>query len=412
MKHHHVKAKSKKKSLFKKAVGKIHLYVGLTIGAIVFLVSITGALYAFKAEVENLMLSEYYEHHEPNIEQKTILPIKEMERRVHAQSGQKYLPHWVEIPLDKTKTYRFNYYERDVNAWHYFDEFPVFMTYYVNPYTGQIVGSYDQKNSFFNIVKYIHWGFLLNSDWGKYIVGIPTILFLVMVLSGIILWWPKNRKASKQRFWFQWKNIRSWRRRNYDLHTIVGFYASFLAVIVTITGLFYSFLFVQGLVYFVFSGGKTTFTDLEAIHNKAPLSAKTDGVYDKAIAITEQLHPNAYGYTFDLGYEHMDEHEHHNLYVFVKQLPYSYHKNHAVIIDENSGELLKTYNHDEKNFGEKVVAANYDIHVGAILGIWGKILAFISSLACASLPVTGFLVWYGRNYGKKANKTVPLVSSV
>ena len=51
-----------------------------------------------------------------------------------------------------------------------------------------------------------------------------------------------------------------------------------------------------------------------------------------------------------------------------------------------------------ENFGEKFVAANYDIHVGAILGIWGKILAFIVSLICASLPITGFLVWKGRKF--------------
>jgi len=84
--------------------------------------------------------------------------------------------------------------------------------------------------------------------------------------------------------------------------------------------------------------------------------------------------------------------------VYVKQLDYSYHINHQVIFDENSGEVLFNRPHQKKNFGEKFVAANYDIHVGAILGIWGKILAFIISLICASLPITGFLVWNGRKF--------------
>jgi uncharacterized iron-regulated membrane protein len=39
---------------------------------------------------------------------------------------------------------------------------------------------------------------------------------------------------------------------------------------------------------------------------------------------------------------------------------------------------------------------NYDIHVGAIGGLTGKIIAFIASLVCASLPVTGFLIWWGK----------------
>jgi uncharacterized iron-regulated membrane protein len=43
---------------------------------------------------------------------------------------------------------------------------------------------------------------------------------------------------------------------------------------------------------------------------------------------------------------------------------------------------------------QRLVEMNYDLHVGAIAGLTGKIIAFIVSLVCASLPVTGFLVWW------------------
>ena len=69
---------------------------------------------------------------------------------------------------------------------------------------------------------------------------------------------------------------------------------------------------------------------------------------------------------------------------------------------------MHTRNHEDKDFGEKVIAANYDIHVGSILGLPTKIIAFIVSLLCASLPITGFMIWYGRR--KKAKKTIPLPS--
>ena len=39
---------------------------------------------------------------------------------------------------------------------------------------------------------------------------------------------------------------------------------------------------------------------------------------------------------------------------------------------------------------------NYDIHIGAVLGLTGKIIAFLISLICASLPITGFLVWWNK----------------
>jgi uncharacterized iron-regulated membrane protein len=101
-----------------------------------------------------------------------------------------------------------------------------------------------------------------------------------------------------------------------------------------------------------------------------------------------------------LGQEHLDDHKHENLSVFVKELSYSYHKNHNLIFDENSGKLLYVHKHQDKNLGEKAIAANYDVHVGSIFGIWSKILAFVVSLICASLPVSGFLIWWGRRKRK------------
>ena len=388
----------KKNNTFKKWISKLHLWLGLTVGFFVLVISITGALYVFKDEIQNVIRKDYIHHNEQNISQKKILPLKILEQKVEAQTNEKYPIHWAEIPLDKTKSYKFYYYERNPNTWNYFDEFVIYKTAYVNPFTGKVLALEDEKNGFFNIVKFIHWSFLLKSDWGTYIVGIPVLIFLIMLISGIILWWPKNKKARKQRFWFQWKNIKSWRRKNYDLHSILGFYSSIFALILTLTGLFYAFFFVQAFFYVLFSGGETKYPDFSNIKTKAPIEMRNAGTLDKMAQKVEGLYPNASAYSLDFGHEHLDDHEHPNYEVYIKQLDYSYHINHQIIFDENSGEVLMNRPHQKKNFGEKFVAANYDIHVGAILGIWGKILAFIVSLICASLPITGFLVWKGRNF--------------
>jgi hypothetical protein len=49
-KHHH----KKKPGFFKKWSAKLHLWFGLGIGFLIFIISITGALYVFKDEIENL----------------------------------------------------------------------------------------------------------------------------------------------------------------------------------------------------------------------------------------------------------------------------------------------------------------------------------------------------------------------
>ena len=394
-----------KPRLFKKWTGKLHLWLGLSVGLIIFIVSITGTLFVFKDEVENFTRKEVIYHKEVNIAQKQVLPIRSLEKMVDEQVKEKYKIHWVNIPIDKKMTYQFYWYEHNINAWNYFEEFPIYKSAYVNPYTGKVLKVFDEKNGFFQIVKCIHWSFLLKQDWGKYVVGIPVIIFVIMLISGIILWWPKNKAAAKQRFSFKWKNIKSWKRKNYDLHNILGFYVSIFALIFSITGLFYAFFVVQTMMYFIFSGGKTEYPDFSNIKNKAPIEARTETTLDRVISTVHTKYPSSYGFSIDLGHPHMDDHEHPNFSVFVKHLSYSYHKNSSLIFDENSGELLHTYNHEDKNFGEKTVAANYDIHVGSILGLPTKIIAFIVSLICASLPLTGFLIWWGRRKKRKNNMT-------
>lgn len=68
--------------------------------------------------------------------------------------------------------------------------------------------------------------------------------------------------------------------------------------------------------------------------------------------------------------------------------------------DQYTGRLLKTSTFKDKKNGEKIEYLNYDIHVGRILGLPGKILAFFASLVSASLPITGFYIWWGRRKKK------------
>ena len=395
---------TKKQSLLKKTIGKLHLWFGLSIGLIIVIVSVTGALYVFKDEFENFARKDVIFHQEQNISQKEILPIRVLEKAVDAQVQEKYKIHWVNIPLDKSKSYQFYWYEHNMAAWNYFDEFPIYKLAYVNPYNGKVLRVYDEKNGFFNIIKMIHWSFLLKESWGKYVVGIPVAIFVLMIISGIVLWWPKNKAARKQRLSFKWKNIKTWKRKNYDLHSILGFYTSIFALISAITGLVYAFFVVQALIYFVFSGGNTVYPNFDHITTTAAIAERNDSTLDHVIETVKEKFPNSNAFSVDLGYPHMDDHEHPNFSVFVKHLSHSYHKNASLIFDENSGELLHTYDHLDKNFGEKVVAANYDIHVGSILGLPTKIIAFIVSILCASLPVTGFMIWWGRK--KKGKKGI------
>jgi uncharacterized iron-regulated membrane protein len=399
----------KKKSAFKHWTGRLHLWLGLSIGSIVFFISITGAIYVFQEDITKALRKRAIYHGEENIDQKSVLSLSILEKKVNEYTSETYPLHWVNVPIDKQLSYVFFYYEHNPNGWNMFEEYVKYRSVYVNPFTGEVLGDYDETRDFFNIIKSLHFSFMLNTAWGAYLTGIPTLIFLCMLITGIILWWPKNKKARKQRFWFNWKNIKKWKRKNYDLHNILGFYASSFALIVAITGLFYAFFAVQALIYFTFSGGSTAYPDFSHITTTAPKEMRNEHTLDKIGMKVEELYPSAYGYSLDFGHEHIDDHEHPNYSVYVKQLSYSYHISHNLIFDENSGELLHVHDYKDKNLGQKAIEANYDVHVGAILGLPGKILALFISLICASLPITGFLVWWGRKNKALKGEAVVLV---
>ncbi len=77
-------------------------------------------------------------------------------------------------------------------------------------------------------------------------------------------------------------------------------------------------------------------------------------------------------------------------------------------LKEFKREGLYGMDYEQASVGDKLRRMNYDIHVGSILGFPGKVLAFLSALIGASLPITGFLIWYGRKFKKKATKKEPL----
>jgi uncharacterized iron-regulated membrane protein len=56
---------------------------------------------------------------------------------------------------------------------------------------------------------------------------------------------------------------------------------------------------------------------------------------------------------------------------------------------------------ENASVADNLMRMNYDIHTGAIIGLPGKILAFLASLVVASLPITGFYIWWGRKQKKK-----------
>ena len=236
--------KERKNNRFKKFIKKMHLWLGLSSGLIVFIVALTGCIYVFSQEfTNNFRKSEMYI--EP---QEKAIPISKLWESTQSQIDTTYQLSWVNIYNNPKKSWIFYTYQGNENATTYFESIDYYKSIYVNPYTGEILKIYNEELDFFNIVKMLHWSLLLKTEYGQPIVGYSTIIFVLMLISGFILWWPKNKNSRKQRFSFQWKKTTKWKRKNYDFHNIFGFYIGSVAIIISLTGLVWAFTWFQAIV--------------------------------------------------------------------------------------------------------------------------------------------------------------------
>jgi uncharacterized iron-regulated membrane protein len=360
---------------FQKKIRFIHKWLGLTSGLIVFIVSITGCLFCFQDEIKDITREEI---------------------RFVKDAGQPYLDpsalreKALEV-IPKAKSELIFYVARNRSAVVYTHNNKGNFYVFLNPYTGQHLYTEDPTTDFFMIVEYIHLYLLLPNYIGKHIVGGATIIFILLLITGLMQWWPKKRTDLKKRLSVKWSA--KWRRINYDWHNVSGFYLSLAGIIIAITGLVFAYDWVGDGLYYTANLGQGN-KEIETQHpsiDTTKFKSNSTHAADKAFGFTLKNHP-----------------QHEMFYVVFPQkkkdpietgaYPYALRFDHQsnYHFHPQTGTLLTAEPYEHKSLGLQLNEMNYGIHTGQILNLPGKIMAFTASLIFAALPVTGLFIWYGR----------------
>lgn len=363
-----------------------HRWLGFISGLVVFIVSITGCIFCFQDEIQDAV----YQY------------------RTVQNTGKPYVQPSLLIARVK-KAYPkaspdFIYYygkERPAGVLANMGK-EGFEYVFLNPYTGNITYHEKPQTNFFIIVEYIHLYLLLPPAIGKWIVGVSVILFMLIMVTGLILWWPKRKTDRKRSFTIKWNG--RWRRVNYDLHNVLGFYATAIAMILAISGLAIAFEPVSKAIYNTANLGKIDY-QTEVTEPKSD-SLKKAGVADEPVINIAFAHARQQSPEAEMFLIHNDPAV--SGAIGVGAYPKSMHYAGAsgYEFDKYNGKLLKAYPYHKKSPGLKLNEMNYDIHVGQIFGLTTKIIAFSASLICASLPVTGLIIWLGKRKKSKKNPNI------
>lgn len=359
--------------MLKKINAWLHLWLGLASGIVVIIVSLTGCILVFESELEDLTMQHLHAENPKNL---PILPPSQLLPAVQvAMPGKKVNSVWYH-GVNHTAHFSLN---SDSSV-------------YINPYTAEVVALIDHED-FFHFILDGHTGLWLENDLGHAIVSYATLIFLIITISGVILWWPKKwtKPARDKSFKIKWSA--KFKRVNYDLHNVLGFYSMTIAIILAVTGLIMGFAWFNKGFYWLTTGGEQVpkyaraFSDTTVIR---PLVAMD--MVDKA---------------WKKGVEEIGVYEKDAIIVSFPQKPSDpislctdMHNGswRYVYLDQNTLEELPGSDTQiaELKIGQWLRRTNYALHVGAIGGLPTKILYFLASLICTSLPVTGFYIWWGR----------------
>src|SRR5690554_213873 len=372
--------KTKKIHWFRKLMNDLHLWLGIASSLILFVVCLTGTIYTFKTEIE-----EWIEPHKYQVEvldSQWMLGdlVEEVETITVGEVSR------VSITDDAKRAYEFNVRTKDGGRRG--------TNFMVNQYTGEILG--DKKgpaSDFFMTVFRLHRWLLLDASIGRPIVGIATLIFTFLCISGIVLWLPKKIKgwkSFKPGFKIKWNA--NWKRLNHDLHNTLGFYSLFFLLIMALTGLTWSFEWYNNGLYEILTGkerearggGRARSNSEE---KEIPIATVS---YEEALKVAQERlpyqgrtiisKPNEKGYGITK----------------YNNKRFNVEASDKITINAQTAEIDEVDLFDDYTLGEKISKQIKGLHLGTTYGMFSKIIYFITCLIATSLPITGILIWINK----------------
>ena len=280
----------------------------------------------------------------------------------------------------------------------------------VNQYTGEIKGR-QERNAFFAAMFSLHRWLMDNGRpegrpaYGKIIVGISTLMFIVALVSGIIIWWPKTRRAlcNSLKLTLRKGRFRLW----HSLHVAGGMYAVLLLLAMSLTGLTWSFSWYRTAFYAAFGveasakgqahGGKAAGNGRKAGRNgddsKRTATMNTavwQQVYDRLRADN----PDARSISVADGTATVSSAAFGNTRAADR---YTF--------DVSTGRITSVTKYADAAGQGKLRGWIYSVHVGSFGGLLTRILWFVAALMGASLPLTGYYLWLRRLRNGARRKT-------
>lgn len=421
-----------------------HFYAGLFVMPFLIVLAVTGTIYCFQPQIEPLLYPQRLivaPQAKPKLSDEALLAYAAEAMPKEAR------PSSVRVSDDRARSAEFVF--RLAAGEH--------ESVYVNPYTGVVLGTLSVEHRFMQIDRMLHRKLLLGKP-GELLMELAACWTLVMIGTGIALWWPRESVRLRDLFWpkFSLNGRALWK----SVHAALGIWLAIGAIAFIVTGLpwtgswgkhFKSLATSVNLgsppgawgglrLHSTVPGAKETTTSASQEHHghhaqmgqaqseaptRSPSAAPSQMdsmpgmVMDDmplsnvpwavgALPVpTIAAHDGAQRLPLDRvieqlrslglsdGYEIAFPQGPEGVYT-VSYFPDDPQRERTVYLDQYSGAVLKDIRYGDYGAVAKAVSYGTSLHMGRYFGVANQIVCAAISLGLAAIAVTGFVMWWKR----------------
>ncbi len=382
--------------MYKNIWFKLHLILGLSAGFILLIVGFTGAMLSFEKEILNLINKDTFK---VVAQEQGKLSTKELLEKFQEQKPQSKI-NSITFSSSNDNSSMINVAGSGENA-------RKGVTYYVNPYTAEILPEVSGQ-IFFKTVESIHRRLLLD-DFGKQVVGISVICLLFLMFSGIYIYYPRLKKSFSQSLKLNFQSKGRFFLSN--LHSVIGMWVIPFYLVASLTGLYWSYEWFNNSLHQITGVEKPKKQHMQHSQEQnkpqGDMKQKEPRAEMNAPQMTEKISFDDVSLAVDT-FNTLIENRYSTATLRFPQKGTVYSFSYIALdasherakntleFDIKTKEISKHDKFEDKTLLQQLMGSILPLHTGEYFGVVGQTLMFLASFMMPLFAVTGLMLYIKR----------------
>ena len=380
-----------------RTIWRWHFYAGIIFAPFLLILAITGSVYLFKPQIEQMIYKDYWVVTQNGEKLPASQQIEEVKALYPDAIVTTYRPGETETRSSEVGISQNN----------------ESLTVFIDPYTGDSLGTLNNDDRIMDKIEEIH-GELMAGTIGDRIVELVACWAVVLIITGLFLWFPRKKEKIFGVVIPRFNKGRRILRR--DLHVVPAMWITGGMLFLIMTGLPWSGFWGTNFQTIVTNTG-TGYPPSVWVGNAPASDVKTKDIAEVpwaaenldvpisdiqgliklpiddvvSIANREGIHPS---YTIYI------PNEKEGVYT-LSAFPPKAQDEVTMHIDQYSGAILADYRYDHYGLMGKIIAWGITLHKGTQFGMINQIVSLLICLGMILVTVSGFYLWLKRKPKKE-----------